>query len=250
MLKVFTVGCVNAINAVVYHSGCKKTVKDRLGLGVMFFYKAAYGINSSGQRGNYTDIAFFVKLQKFFRLYRRQRMLNPSFVGNNRIKFNEILDGNNSLYLMFYGFFNNRFTGVIEFGILIVGIDKDIGINQTCGQDTHRKAFPCQMPVFLYVRDERPVSLKGEFSFLFLAMSCFSFSDILQSLLSRQSSLQADFPKYLLFFSVFQLASALFKSSLYSIANLFEIYHTRGFLSNFGTHRPLAFKTKIQGGLS
>ena len=48
MLKVFTVGCVNAINAVVYHSGCKKTVKYRLGLGVMFFYKAAYGINCLG----------------------------------------------------------------------------------------------------------------------------------------------------------------------------------------------------------
>ncbi|GFP25978.1 hypothetical protein HKBW3S25_01464, partial [Candidatus Hakubella thermalkaliphila] len=103
-------------------------------------------------------------------------MLNPSFVSNNCVEFNEVLDSDNSLYLIFYSFFNNRFTYTLEFRILIICIDKDIGINQICGQDSHRKAFPCQMPAFLYVRAERRVSLEGGLSSLSFAVSCFSFS--------------------------------------------------------------------------
>ena len=141
-------------------------------------------------------------------------MLNPSFVGNNCIEFNEILDSDNSVYLVIYGFFNNRLTYAVEFRILVIGIDKDIGINQICGQGSHRKAFPCRTPVFLYARDERQVFLEAGISSLPFAGACFSFSGIPQNLLSRQPSRQADYLKYLLSFSVFQLVPALFMSSM------------------------------------
>ncbi|GFP28409.1 hypothetical protein HKBW3S33_01824 [Candidatus Hakubella thermalkaliphila] len=66
MLKVFTIGSINAINAIVHHGGYKKIVKDGLRFWVMFFYKVGYGINGLWRRGNNTDVAPSVKLNEFF----------------------------------------------------------------------------------------------------------------------------------------------------------------------------------------
>lgn len=82
-------------------------------------------------------------------------------------------------YLLRQGIDN--FNGIKMFKVFTIGINKDVGINQICGQDIHRRAFLCQMPLLLRDRDERLVSLKAV-SFLPFAIACFSFSDIRQIL--------------------------------------------------------------------
>lgn len=143
-------------------------------------------------------------------------MLNPSFVSDNCIKLNKILNRNNSFYFAIYNSFNNRFANGMEWRVLIVGIHKDVGINQIYGQGIHCKAFLYQMPVLLYDRDERLVSLKVV-SFLFFAIACSSSSNIQQILLSPQFFQEIGSLKYLLFFSGSQPLLAWFQSFVYTI---------------------------------
>src|SRR3989304_3160811 len=143
-------------------------------------------------------------------------MLNPSFVSDDCIEFYKILDGNSSFYFTIYGFFNNSFTNGMKWRILIVGINKDIGINQICGQDVHRRDSPCQMPLLLCDRDGRLVSLKVS-SFLPFVMVCFFSSNVRQNLISLQPVQGAESLRCLLSFFVFQLLLALFQPSVYRI---------------------------------
>jgi len=221
MFKMFAVSGMNRIDPVVYHSGYEEIVKDRLGFRAMFFNKPGYRGDSLRRRGDDANIAAFIKSNKLFCLYWRQRVLDPSFVGNDSIKFHEVLDGNGSFYVAVYGLLNSGFANSMESRVLVIGIDKDVGINQTCGRGIHYRGSPCQAPVFLYVRDERSGSSGEGLSSLFFAGICFSFSDIRQSLLLHRFFLPADSLKYLLSFSVSQpvpLAS-LFIGIIRSIIN-------------------------------
>ena len=215
MLEVFTINSVNSVNTVVHHSGCEKVVKNRLGLRAVACYKSDDGINGLRLGGNNSDIALFVKFNKLFCLYWRQMMLNPSFVGNNCIEFDEVLDRDNSLYFAFYGLFNDGFANGMKLRVLIIGVNKDIGINQIYGQGIHCRVFPYQALVCLYARGGKPESSGWELSLLLFALVCSSFSDIRQSLLVHQSFLKADFLIYPSPFFVFQLVLALFQSPIF-----------------------------------
>ena len=87
MFKMFAVSGMNRIDPVVYHSGYEEIVKDRLGFWAMFFNKPGYRGDNLRRRGDDANIAAFIKSNKLFCLCWRQRVLDPSFVGNDSIKF-------------------------------------------------------------------------------------------------------------------------------------------------------------------
>lgn len=224
MFKVFTVSGVNSLDAIIKHCSNKKIIKDGLRFGAVLFYKPDYGINSFRKGSNNLDIIIlFIKFDEVFCFYGRQGTFDPSFIRDNGIEFNKVLDGNDRFYFSGYSLFNNGFTRSMEFGILVVGIDKDIRINQIYGQDIPRKACPGQGLACLYDRDERLEFSSEEFSSLLFVMVLFSFSDTRQSQLALQLFREEGFLKCSLSFSVSQLASALFNPLLMIYLKLTKI---------------------------
>jgi len=142
-------------------------------------------------------------------------MFDPSLISDNGVEFYEVLDRDNGFYPAVYSFFNKGFADSMEFRILVVGVYKDVCINQFCGQGIPRKVYSGQMPVSRYDRDERSELSEAGFSCLTLAALFFYFSKIRQSLLSRQVFRGVTLSEYLLFFSVFRLGQALFSPWLF-----------------------------------
>ena len=141
---------------------------------------------------NNADIRIaLIKLNKVFCLLWGQRIFDSSFVSDDGIEFNEVLNGDDCGYLALNRFGDNGFADGMEFGILIVGIDKDVCINQAFGQDGPRIAYFCQLPVFLLCQDGIP-ELSEELFLPYFSFVLFSFSSTRQNLLFRQPSQEED----------------------------------------------------------
>src|SRR3989338_4860313 len=82
-------------------------------------------------------------------------MFNPSLVGYNGIKLNKVLYGDSCPDLAADSLFNKSLAWDMEWRVLVVGVNEDVGVNQAYGQGILHREHPCRLRPFLCGRDER-----------------------------------------------------------------------------------------------
>lgn len=104
-------------------------------------------------------------------------MFNPSLVG---IKLNKVLYGDSCPDLASYSLFNKGLACGMEWRVLVVGVNEDVGVKQAYGQGILHRERLYQLRPSLYDRDGRSGLLHDAASSLPLPVSLL-FSGIRQS---------------------------------------------------------------------